>query len=195
MSQQIPPTFIKYFGKNVPNRTTLHEAYNNHDKSWEVEVGKLEKKYYFRKGWREFAEDNNLEHGDFLTFKYSPHYSKFKVTIYGITGCLKQLNVPRSERCSELLNVREEQRNIQDRGKRKRLEVEDDVNEHEELKGGRRRRREFDRAKVYERDVIRIDSYSSDEDQTGKLRGLVVIHFSTSKLSEKGLIILLISKA
>ncbi|XP_054789440.1 putative B3 domain-containing protein Os03g0621600 [Prosopis cineraria] len=41
-------------------------------------------------GWSKFVEDNKLENGDFLVFKYMSDYSKFKVKIYGKTCCEKE---------------------------------------------------------------------------------------------------------
>ncbi|XP_028795968.1 uncharacterized protein LOC114751460 [Neltuma alba] len=95
---QIPPAFIKEFGKEeVPKKTTL-ETYNG--KFWEVGVEKLGRKFYFDNGWDNFVRVNSLENGDFLLFKYFADYSKFNVKIYGKTCCEKQLNVV-GERCTQ----------------------------------------------------------------------------------------------
>ncbi|XP_054781827.1 B3 domain-containing protein Os01g0723500-like [Prosopis cineraria] len=111
---KIPPAFMKEFGKDMSKKTsTLIETYNG--RSWEVEVEKLGNKFYFNSGWHKFVEDNNLETGDFLVFKYFADYSKFKVKIFGKTCCEKQSNVVVEERPCEPLNGKvDRQRNAQE---------------------------------------------------------------------------------
>ncbi|XP_054781843.1 putative B3 domain-containing protein Os03g0621600 [Prosopis cineraria] len=84
---QIPPAFNKVIGKDVPKKAMLETYYG---KSEEVEVEKRENRVFFCKGWSKFVEDNKLENGDFLVFKYMSDYSKFKVKIYGKTCCEKE---------------------------------------------------------------------------------------------------------
>lgn len=61
------------------------------DKAWFVHLKEADNNtLMFDKGWEHFVQDNSLEFGDFLTFRYNG-FSKFKVTIYGTNGCEKQL--------------------------------------------------------------------------------------------------------
>ncbi|KAI9104361.1 hypothetical protein K1719_022933 [Acacia pycnantha] len=163
---QIPPSFIKEFGKDgVPKRTTL-ETYNC--KYWEVGVEKLGNKFYFNNGWDKFVQDNSLENGDFLVLKYFADYSKFKVRIYGKTCCEKQLNLVTGERCREPLNGEQVQRNEQARRKRNRRGEENDANVNKDRE-----------SKAFKSDVTKLESdgsYSSfdddddDEQEIGKLQ-------------------------
>lgn len=58
--------------------------------SWQVELEKGPDGLFFREGWWKFVEDNSLELGDFLIFKFD-RKSKFFIRIYGRTACEKEL--------------------------------------------------------------------------------------------------------
>ncbi|KAF7818573.1 putative B3 domain-containing protein [Senna tora] len=123
---RIPPEFIKKFGQHVPNRVALKVSL---DKSWEVEVERVEKyNVFLKKGWEIFAEDNNLEYGDFLVFKYSK-ISIFKVTIFGTTCCVKEIPVVRERSIRTFAGQKNQgQGQVQDQRKRKRIQEEDEQN-------------------------------------------------------------------
>ncbi|KAI9104295.1 hypothetical protein K1719_022867 [Acacia pycnantha] len=173
---QIPPSFIKEFGKDgAPKRTTL-ETYNF--KYWEVGVEKLGNKFYFNNGWDKFVQDNSLENGDFLVLKYFADYSKFKVKIYGKTCCEKQLNFVSGERCCEPLNGKQVQRNEQARRKRKRRNEENDANVNKDRE-----------SKAFKSDVIKLESdgsYSSfvDDDDDEQETSKCVKHIPTDFFEE-----------
>ncbi|KAI9104344.1 hypothetical protein K1719_022916 [Acacia pycnantha] len=88
---KIPPDFNKVFGTEAPKKAILETYYG---KSGEVEVEKHENLFYFCEGWSKFVENNKLESGDFLVFKYLSDCSKFKVKIYGKTCCEKEHYYP-----------------------------------------------------------------------------------------------------
>ncbi|KAI9088297.1 hypothetical protein K1719_030018 [Acacia pycnantha] len=140
---QIPPSFIKEFGKDgVPKRIAL-ETYNG--ECWQVGVEKLgNNKFCFNNGWDKFVQVNSLEIGDFLLLKYFADCSKFKVKIYGKSCCEKQLNV-----VSKPLEGRQEGK------KRKSHNQEDDDEE----------------SKAFKSDVINLEndnsssSFDDDEEQ------------------------------
>ncbi|KAF7845112.1 B3 domain-containing protein [Senna tora] len=86
---QIPPAFVKKFGRQIPNKAKIETC--DHGKLWEVEVQNLGGIFSFSKGWGNFVEETKVELGDFLTFKLLADSSKFKVKIYGKTCCEKEL--------------------------------------------------------------------------------------------------------
>ncbi|KAI9104289.1 hypothetical protein K1719_022861 [Acacia pycnantha] len=88
---KIPPDFNKVFGTEAPKKAILETYYG---KSEEVEVEKHENLFYFCEGWSKFVENNKLESGDFLVFKYLSDCSKFKVKMYGKTCCEKEHYYP-----------------------------------------------------------------------------------------------------
>ncbi|KAK4270068.1 hypothetical protein QN277_023152 [Acacia crassicarpa] len=139
---QIPPSFMITFGEVIPNQTIL-EAFG---KNVEVKVEKIGERLYFSNGWSKFVKANNLELGDFLLFKYFPDHSKFKVTVYGKTCCVKQFNNVARERCSEPVKVKQ--------GRKRKLQVDT-----EGFVEAKRMKSEF-----YSTEVIKIDSDSSSSD-------------------------------
>lgn len=70
----------------VPHKSQMIRSSDG--KIWSVYVQKIDRCFFFRKGWREFVEDNFIESGDFLVFHYVG-YSKFEVVIYGKHCCEK----------------------------------------------------------------------------------------------------------
>lgn len=63
---------------------------NPGSKVWCVYVQKVDRCFFFEKGWGKFVQDNFLELGDFLVFHYVGN-SKFEVIIYGKHCCEKEL--------------------------------------------------------------------------------------------------------
>ncbi|XP_059279986.1 B3 domain-containing protein At3g06220-like isoform X1 [Lycium ferocissimum] len=83
---RIPPAFLKFFNGETPALFVLEGPAG---RSWQVGVEQIESDLFFKRGWPDFVEENNLEYGDFLTFCYAGN-SKLYVKIYEKDGCLKQ---------------------------------------------------------------------------------------------------------
>ncbi|XWS41975.1 hypothetical protein CRYUN_Cryun17cG0128500 [Craigia yunnanensis] len=90
---QIPPAFAKFFYRTpLPQKIKLQ---NSEKSFWQVNVVEIDKKLFFKKGWRVFVEDNLLELGDFVVFNYVRR-SIFRFTIFGRNACEKDVaTVPR----------------------------------------------------------------------------------------------------
>ncbi|XP_028756717.1 putative B3 domain-containing protein Os03g0621600 [Neltuma alba] len=155
---QIPPAFNKVFGKEVPKKAIL-ETYG---KSEEVEVEKHDNRFCFCNGWSKFVEDNKLENGDFLVFKYVSDCSTFKVRIYGKTCCEKECYNSADfagKRCSSQPEKNEDERNNNVGDGQKRKREEDGA-----LKAAKRIEPDFDSDigdEVSEDEAINIDSDAS----------------------------------
>ncbi|XP_054781825.1 putative B3 domain-containing protein Os03g0621600 [Prosopis cineraria] len=167
---QIPPAFINMYGKDIRSKTSL-EAFG---KSAQVKLEKLGKRFYFSNGWSEFVKASNLEVGDFLVFKYFPYHSKFKVTVYGKTCCVKhQFNdgAGDHQRCSEPVNGKEDQRiNVPEGRKRKLVDDDDDETKAIIIHSDTSRSADDDDDEPRQLLSILIPrSDDDDDDETGKL--------------------------
>ncbi|KAL3814722.1 hypothetical protein ACJIZ3_015990 [Penstemon smallii] len=83
---KIPPAFIKNFDGIVPVFVTLKTS---SQLSWQVTTNKIDKNWFFEKGWPEFVQENSLKKWDFLTFCYDGN-SSFYVNIFAINGIKKR---------------------------------------------------------------------------------------------------------
>ncbi|XP_060173148.1 putative B3 domain-containing protein Os03g0621600 isoform X1 [Lycium barbarum] len=99
---RIPPAFLKFFNGDIPSIAVLEDLAA---RSWTVAVEKNDCDLFFKGGWPDFVQENNLEFGEFLTFSYAGN-SKFYVKIYGKNGSLKQDVIPLKE--SKLVPLDEE---------------------------------------------------------------------------------------
>lgn len=84
---KIPPAFVKHLKGPLPMVSILEGPT---DKAWFVNLKKVDDNVVIEKGWEGFVEDNCLEFGDFLLFRYNG-FSKFRVTLYGNNGCQKEI--------------------------------------------------------------------------------------------------------
>ncbi|KAK4268127.1 hypothetical protein QN277_024825 [Acacia crassicarpa] len=76
---QIPPLFVSRFSSLTPKTVVL---FCSSERSWMVDIEEEEdKQLYFRRGWNTFVQDNDLEFGDFIVFKFDGN-STFKAKIY-----------------------------------------------------------------------------------------------------------------
>ncbi|KAM7529084.1 hypothetical protein LguiB_032494 [Lonicera macranthoides] len=89
---RIPPAFIKYFKGVLPSTSVLRTPAK---RSWRVDMNKVDKNFYFQKGWSEFVRDNSLMRGDFLIFSYVGN-SDFYVNIFDKNNCQKEFTVTTS---------------------------------------------------------------------------------------------------
>ncbi|KAL1536053.1 B3 domain-containing protein-like protein [Salvia divinorum] len=87
---RIPPDFVDKFGEDIPARCRITERRGG-DMSWEVDMKKVNDCWFLEKGWPNFAQDNLLRDGDFLTFCYVAK-SLFHVQIFSPNGCAKREN-------------------------------------------------------------------------------------------------------
>ncbi|CAH2043161.1 unnamed protein product [Thlaspi arvense] len=98
---EIPPAFIDILKKPLPNHLLLIDEIG---RLWGVET-KAEERVrlaavsretvrvvVFKRGWEKFANDQSLEFGDFLVFRYDGD-SRFSVTIFAKDGCKKDLGL------------------------------------------------------------------------------------------------------
>jgi hypothetical protein len=88
--QQVPLKFTKFIdGREL--RQAVLRAHSGGGTPYEVEVwydgdGEM----YFKGGWSQFAEDQDLHQGFFMIFDYHVGTSKFDVKIYDGTQCQKE---------------------------------------------------------------------------------------------------------
>lgn len=69
-------------------RSASAELVDPSGKSLQVEVTEDKNDMYFSDGWKTFVQDNIVQDGDFLFFKYHGNF-KFSVVIYDETMCEK----------------------------------------------------------------------------------------------------------
>ncbi|XP_010263797.1 PREDICTED: putative B3 domain-containing protein Os03g0621600 [Nelumbo nucifera] len=84
---RIPPPFMKHFSGSVPKTFILRSPTG---KLWSVRVKRIEKQFYFEKGWQRFVKHHRLVAGDLLVFSYHGD-SRFTVKIYDTSSCEKEL--------------------------------------------------------------------------------------------------------
>ncbi|CAM8918841.1 unnamed protein product [Rhodiola kirilowii] len=95
---RIPPLFVTEFSGQFPQEIMLSCG---EVRLWRIHVVKGDQGYlYFDLGWSVFVQDNGLELGDFLVFRYTEKL-RFDVEIFEPSGCLKEITVgrPRSSQC------------------------------------------------------------------------------------------------
>ncbi|CAL5324728.1 hypothetical protein CsSME_00003831 [Camellia sinensis var. sinensis] len=85
-SLRVPPAFVKQLNGPIPNNAILKDLGG---KFWHVEIEEAENGIYFKNGWQRFVNDNSLEFGNFLVFRYKGH-SLFHVKIFRENGCMKE---------------------------------------------------------------------------------------------------------
>jgi hypothetical protein len=88
--QRVPLKFTKFMDGRELRKAVLRE-HSGGGTPYEVEVwhngaGEM----YFKGGWSQFAEDNDLHEGFFMTFDFHIGTSKFDVRIYDGTQCQKE---------------------------------------------------------------------------------------------------------
>ncbi|KAA8547273.1 hypothetical protein F0562_003863 [Nyssa sinensis] len=84
---RIPPAFVKHFNGVVPHKCMLWDSAK---RAWHVDMKKVGNNLFFQKGWGTFVQDNSLETGDFLLFRYAGN-SQFYVQMYGKSCCEKDV--------------------------------------------------------------------------------------------------------
>lgn len=91
--QRIPPLFGKTFEHLLPDNVLLQ---TKSGETWSVKIERIDERYYFTDGWSKFVKDLELQMGEFLVFwlvlRGNDATAVFKVAMYGITGCDKDLN-------------------------------------------------------------------------------------------------------
>ncbi|XP_048139917.1 B3 domain-containing protein Os03g0212300-like [Rhodamnia argentea] len=86
---RIPPAFVVNHlpGLIIPKRFKLTNCAR---RSWHVDIEKVDDGLFFTRGWKAFAQDNSLQFGDFLVFKFNGA-SRFYVRAYGLHACEKEV--------------------------------------------------------------------------------------------------------
>ncbi|XP_073135596.1 uncharacterized protein [Henckelia pumila] len=79
----IPSTFMHCIGGYLPEKIFLHDRYYN---LWQIKTRKVGGKWYFKKGWQKFVEDNNILPRDSVVFDYCEE-DLFIVKILAPNGC------------------------------------------------------------------------------------------------------------
>ncbi|KAF8015536.1 hypothetical protein BT93_H1149 [Corymbia citriodora subsp. variegata] len=97
---RIPPAFVINHlpGLITPKRFKLS---NCAGRFWHVNIEKVDDCLFFTRGWKAFAQDNSLQFGDFLVFRFNG-VSKFSVRAYGLHACEKEVpSFARKRKCGE----------------------------------------------------------------------------------------------
>ncbi|XP_058765605.1 B3 domain-containing transcription factor VRN1-like [Vicia villosa] len=76
---RIPSGFIMKHNNDISNRMFLKTP---DEKKWEMHIAKVDKCFWFQKGWKEFATYYSLDHGHVIFFEYEGN-SHFVVHIFG----------------------------------------------------------------------------------------------------------------
>ncbi|CAK8571318.1 unnamed protein product [Lathyrus sativus] len=76
---RIPNGFIRKHNNDMSNPMFLKTP---DDKKWEMHITKVDKGFWFQKGWKEFATYYSLDHGYMIFFQYKGN-SLFEVYIFG----------------------------------------------------------------------------------------------------------------
>lgn len=184
MLQRIPVVFVYRFRSVIPKTVTLKASSN---KCWRVDTEEEnDKQWYFKTGWRRFVEDNGLETGEFIVFKYDGS-STFKVKIYDTSACEKEIHKGtddqnhhhfdagiENQRGKKPLippgNYREENPNGQNKSRQKRKldhEIKQEKEDSDDHGGNNKRTAENEAVDdETNNDVISIEP---DDDKAGKL--------------------------
>ncbi|XP_065622980.1 B3 domain-containing transcription factor VRN1 [Quercus suber] len=178
---RIPEAFVEYFDGEVPNSSVLWGPSNSR-KTWRVDLKEVENNLFFQEGWSAFVQDNSLEMGDFLLFRYDGS-SNFSVKIYGRDCCEKGVaGASRKSYTPVYGNGKEEKEKMRNYLKRKSEQLLVGTGENEEKKK-RGYHQKMKREKLLvstgtnevdtkEIEVIYIDSDASD-DNIGKCMGSI----------------------
>lgn len=84
--QHIPSAYASYMQGNLPNKVFLSDKFGN---MWPVKLAKFESEWYFGEGWAKVAQDNSLEHRDFIVFQFDGQ-KIFYFQIIGNNSCDKK---------------------------------------------------------------------------------------------------------
>ncbi|XWS22124.1 hypothetical protein CRYUN_Cryun29cG0007500 [Craigia yunnanensis] len=86
---RIPYAFVKNLETNLPKKLPQEFVLETSGRRfWHVDVEKADNCLYFRKGWKKFVQQNSLQKGELLVFRYYGNF-KFKLEIYGVNCCKK----------------------------------------------------------------------------------------------------------
>uniref|UniRef100_A0A1J3HF64 B3 domain-containing protein REM20 n=1 Tax=Noccaea caerulescens TaxID=107243 RepID=A0A1J3HF64_NOCCA len=82
-SMAIPLSFMDVLENPLPETVKLQ---GTGGRTWTVSLTKIRRQAYLTAGWSKFAEEHELEDGEFLTFVYDGSRT-FEVSVYGRMGC------------------------------------------------------------------------------------------------------------
>ncbi|KAF5727231.1 putative B3 domain-containing protein [Tripterygium wilfordii] len=121
---KIPNAFIARIGLVLPEKVILRFPPG---RTWHVKVIEVENEFFFGKGWKEFVKDNNVEHEDFLFFKYNGR-NMFDFKLFGKSGTEK---LERDE-VEEMVIEEEEKEEVEEEDCDDESDHDYDYNEEEE---------------------------------------------------------------
>ncbi|VVB05997.1 unnamed protein product [Arabis nemorensis] len=102
-SLSIPLSFMEELADPLPPTAKLE---GTGGRTWKVSLSKIREGAYFTTGWSKFAEEHNLQSGEFLTFVYDGHRT-FEVSIFGRSCCKETRAVAEMVELSESEEVEE----------------------------------------------------------------------------------------
>ncbi|XVF84239.1 hypothetical protein PTKIN_Ptkin17bG0009800 [Pterospermum kingtungense] len=89
---RIPHAFAKNFEADLPRtlpQEFVLETLTSAKRFWHVDLDKgADNCFYFGKGWNQFVQQNSLQNGDLVVFRYYGRF-RFKLEIYGTHCCKK----------------------------------------------------------------------------------------------------------
>lgn len=77
---RIPSDFIKHFDQKIPEAVILKDLSG---RIWHVDIKRNENGVFLKKGWIKFVNENRLELGQVLVFRYNSISTSFTVRIFG----------------------------------------------------------------------------------------------------------------
>lgn len=86
---RLPPQFVKDHAKILPSKAWLRIESGE---SWIVKIERIGHHRFFTEGWEKFSRDVDLEFNQFMLFWFDGE-SGFRVSVYGMSGCVRELSV------------------------------------------------------------------------------------------------------
>ncbi|KAH6762121.1 hypothetical protein C2S52_019554 [Perilla frutescens var. hirtella] len=102
---RIPPTFADAYSFLLKGKT-IKLATESGDRHWEVRLSKRAGKVWLEDGWPEFAQENHLRKGDFITFTFEAKNGIWKICAYDEKGLRKRGGAVSGEASGGLTQVR-----------------------------------------------------------------------------------------
>ncbi|XP_073044878.1 B3 domain-containing protein REM9-like [Primulina eburnea] len=86
---RLPPQFVKDHAEILPKKATIRIESGE---SWIVKIERVGQHRFFTEGWEKFSRDVDLEFKQFMLFWFDGE-SGFRVSVYGMSGCERELSV------------------------------------------------------------------------------------------------------
>ncbi|PIM99217.1 hypothetical protein CDL12_28293 [Handroanthus impetiginosus] len=87
---RLPHVFVQKYRENLPKSAKLRISSGE---TWNVELEDMgDEEFCFTRGWTKFSADIGLKMWEFLVFYFNVGNSTFDVSVYGPSGCERQIS-------------------------------------------------------------------------------------------------------